>query len=102
MKLIYEVPGRPQDQLALQPGERKDSENPIVKSGETFDVSDKRGRELLAQLYPTVSEPKPASEENPVKAARKRKPAKAQTAPKPPAASEAAKPAAATAPAAKK
>lgn len=62
LRLIFEVPGRPQDTLALNDGERLDSDNPLVKSGEEFEVSDERALEILAQNQPTIrpaTAPKP-------------------------------------------
>ena len=57
LRLIYEVPGRPQDKFVLGEGERRDiRDKPIIDSGEEFEVTDKRARELLALYYPKVRE----------------------------------------------
>lgn len=56
MRLIFEVPGRPRDDLVLGEGERTDGGSPIVAGGESFEVADDRARQLLADLYPSVRE----------------------------------------------
>lgn len=66
MKLIFDDPGRPQDEFVIN--DRTDSDNPIVKQGETFTVLADRGRFLIAHYFPRL---KPVQEAKPKPVARR-------------------------------
>lgn len=52
MRLIFTDPRRPRDVFVIH--DRTDSKDPTVREGESFTVSDKRGRELLAAYEPRL------------------------------------------------
>lgn len=52
MKLKFTDPLRPQDLFLI--ADRTDSDDPLVKEGETFEVSAVRGRELLGSYHPRL------------------------------------------------
>ena len=64
MRLIYQVPGRPRDVLQLHPGQRLDSRDPRIVSGQEFEVSDALAEQLLGEV-PHVKAA-PGDKDNPI------------------------------------
>ena len=52
MKLVFKDPARRQDQFVINA--RTDNGDPIVSEGETFEVDDATGRDLLANYFPRL------------------------------------------------
>ena len=74
MRLTFTDPHRPRD--LFQINDRTDSKDPLVREGETFTVSDKRGRQLLAAYHPRlqlVEDEKPGTPANPIAAVVEKK-----------------------------